>query len=76
MTYEVPDNSRMSPEGRFWAAYIQSWRIPVSLMTLWWDSAVLLWLPSSAGFHHHHGSHDQLTVPKSLDEQESPSLFA
>jgi hypothetical protein len=75
MTYEVPEDSTMSPEDRFWSACLQSWRIPASLLTLWWNSAALLWLPPTPGAHHH-GPHDQLAIPEPLEAQEAPSLFA
>lgn len=75
MGYEVPENSSMSPEGRLWSVYLQSWRIPVTLMTLWWNSAAMLWLPFSSSAHHR-GPHEQLAIPEPLGAQEAPSLFA
>lgn len=75
MGNEVSENSSMSPEGRLWSACLQSWRIPVSLMTLWWNSAVMLWLPFSSSAHHR-GPHEQLAIPEPLDAQEAPSLVA
>ncbi len=75
MRYEVPEDSRMSSEGRLWSAWLQSWRLPVSFMMLWWNSAAMLWLPSSSRTHHH-GPHEQLSIPEPLNAQEAPSLFA
>ena len=75
MTIDVPNISPISSVGRFWSAWHESWRIPTSLITLWWYSAATMCLP-----HGHdrrpHGDHDQLSVPDALGAETAPTLFA
>lgn len=75
MTIDVLDLSPMSSADRLWSAWHESWRIPTSLMTLWWQSAATMWLPHGHD-HRPHGDHDQLPVPDTLGAETAPTLFA
>ena len=74
MAYEVPDDSKMSSAGLLWTAWLQAWRLPAVLTTLWWNTAEMLWLPTHVSYGH--GDHDQLPRPEPLDMEAAPALFA